>query len=644
MPESRGLPTRLAALGRRRVEGRRVLRWLLVALLVLVPSAAWGVATASAQASLGPHVARYEVTLDHEITVDLGPLGTLVIDSPLPLTLGARVVVQEIPREVTALQGVDTLEALSADLERYVQFFGSPSATLEDAVWALVADAVRRTLLAAGLVAVTVLALRALLGPARRREVARELRPHTAALAGGTALALVVVGTVTASDHRVTVAADDRQASAVFDGTPLEGARITGRLAGVIDTYGGYVVDAVRDNDAFYAAARGNLTAAWEARRASDAALAAIRGERPFGDRRDAEGADARSAPGDAADDAAVEGGTERTGPADAARGATPTPPPARTEPTADPTGEPPGGPTSEPSDEPTGEPTEVPVDVEPASELVTLLVVSDLHCNVGMAPVIGEALQLSGAQVLIDGGDTTVNGTAVESYCVTAFASAVPAGVDVVVASGNHDSTETEDQYRGAGAVVLDGEVVDVAGLRFLGDTDPRATRIGAGTTLRGDETMLEVSARLAEVACEDPDGVDLLLVHDPVMGEETLGRGCAPAQVSGHMHRRVGPSREGEGVRYVSASTAGAALGRPTVGPLSGIAEMTVLRFDPTTRRIVDYRLVRVHPDASVDVGFAVRWPDGPAEPDPPRRPVGPPVARGAVGGPGTPAAVVR
>lgn len=637
MSDVRGLRARLVELGRRRVEGRRVLRWLLVGLLVLVPSAAWGVATASAQASLGPHVARYEVTLDHEITVDLGPLGTLVIDSPLPLTLGARVVVQEIPREVTALQGVDTLEALSADLERYVQFFGSPSATLEDAVWALVADALRRTCLAAGLVTVTGLALRALLGPARRREVALAARPHAPALAGGTALVLVVVGTVTASDHRATVTEGEQQASVVFDGTPLEGARITGRLAGVIDTYGGYVVDAVRDNDAFYAAARDNLAVSWQARRANDAALAAIRGERPFA------GQD-----------------VEDEGDADAARGAAPPPPPdpadptgdagegvatePTTEPTDDPSTEPTGGPTTEPTTEPDEAPDEVPADAEQAPELVTLLVVSDLHCNVGMAPVIGEALRQSGARVLLDGGDTTVNGTAVESYCVTAFASAVPAGVDVVVASGNHDSTETEAQYRGAGAVVLDGGVVDVAGLRILGDTDPRATRIGVGTTLRGDETMPEASARLAEVACEHPDGVDLLLVHDPVMGEETLGRGCAPAQVSGHMHRRVGPVRQGEGVRYVSASTAGAALGRPTVGPLSGIAEMTVLRFDPATRRVVDHRLVRVHPDASVDVGPAVRWPGGRAEPAPPGPPAGPPVAHEVTGARGTPAAVVR
>src|SRR5690606_36392563 len=104
----------------------RVLRGVGLVLALLLPSAAWGVGTASAEATLGPHLARYEVTLDGDVTVDLGPLGTLVIDSPLPLALGARVVVQEIPNELTSLEPAETLEALGGDLRGYVQFFSAP--------------------------------------------------------------------------------------------------------------------------------------------------------------------------------------------------------------------------------------------------------------------------------------------------------------------------------------------------------------------------------------------------------------------------------------------------------------------------------------------------------------------------------------
>ncbi|NLE71374.1 MAG: metallophosphoesterase, partial [Actinomycetales bacterium] len=133
---------------------------------------------------------------------------------------------------------------------------------------------------------------------------------------------------------------------------------------------------------------------------------------------------------------------------------------------------------------------------------------------------------------------------------------------------------------------------------------------------------SLADVADRLADVACRDDDGVDLLLVHDQMVGVPALVAGCVPAQVSGHYHRREGPVRSGLGTRYTSSSTAGARLGQPTVGPLSGTAELTVLRFDPESRRISDYRLVLVRPDATAVVTVPLRWPHQSPRltPDPP------------------------
>lgn len=555
-----------------------VLRWLLAVLAVLVPSLVWGVATASAEASLGPHLAHYEVTLDQLVTIDLGPLGTVVIDSPVP-ALGARVVVQEIPREVTSLGAASTLDALGQDLESYVQFFTGPQEALDVALRALVVDAVRRSAVAVVVVVLGIWVVRTLLGHRRRAELGGMLHEHRGVVAGTTVALVLVTGTLTASTPTERVADVSRQASAVFDDTPLEGARITGRLAGVIDTYGGQVVAAYRDNEEFYDAAAVNLDAAWQER--------VLRSESAAGD------GDGGALEGDADGSAGNRGG-ERTGAGD--------------------DGEPTDG-----SDR-GGVGSTTPPDEEP--ELVTLLVVSDLHCNVGMARVIRKAAELSGAQIVLNAGDTTVNGTAVESYCVQAVADAVPPGAALVVADGNHDSAETSAQERSTGATVLDGVVVEVHGVRILGDSDPNATRIGSGTSLAGEETPAEVAERLADVACADQP--DILLVHNPRVGDTALGRRCVPAQISGHWHRRVGPVLKGDAVRYVSSSTAGATLGEPTIGPLNGIAELTVLRFDPGTRRIVDYRLIRVHPDARVTVAFALDWPVRRPPPPPPWAPV--------------------
>lgn len=600
---------RLAAFARRRVPWPRVARWGLVASAVVLVSAAWGVATATAEASLGPHEARYEVTVDGEVTVDLGPLGTLVIDSPAPAGIGVRVVVKEIPRGVDAFGDVDTLEALADDLERYVQFFSAPEATITVAVRALVADAVTRTLVMATALGVVLVGGRWLLGPARRAELAAGVRAHRTVVAAVAALVVVVPTTVTASTDRALERGPTAAASRVFDGTPLEGARITGRLAGVIDTYGGYVVDAYRENEEFYTGVQENLLAAWEERTLAEERAAAAREARrataPGAQDTDGQGpnsgadaaergpegddAPAQDPDGDPVDDVAGtgDGGDLEGGPTGGA------------------TDGPSGGSTARPGAGPSGDPRD---EAEP--DLVTLLLVSDLHCNVGMARVIRTAAELAEADVVLNAGDTTVNGTAVESYCVEELVGATAGALPTVVADGNHDSTQTAAQERAAGALVLAGDVVEVAGVRVAGDADPRATRIGAGTRLVGDETPEDMAERLSDVACAGD--ADLLLVHDPRIALRSLERGCVGTTLSGHMHARHGPERYGAGVRYTSASTAGAALDQPTVGPLNGTAELTVLRFDRERRRVVDHRLVRVAPDGSVSVGGWLAWPD--------------------------------
>ena len=540
------------ALGRARPLARRALPWMLAGLVALLPCASWGIATASTDGTLGPHTARYEVTIDGEVTVDLGPLGTIVIESPVPV-MGAHVVVKEIPRDMTAVEASQTLEALSRDLEDYIQFFNGPEAAIREAVHGLIADAARRTLGALVLVLGTGAGLRALLGAARRSELHEALRLHGTAVASVVVVVVLVTGTVTSSARLPDDVSVGATASSVFDGTPLEGARITGRLAGVIDTYGGYAVDAYKANEAFYATATANLEAAWL-------------------DRMDVE---------------------QSVGP-------------VREDP-ADP-------PTSGPADEATDDEAPEDAPAPTAPEPVVILLVSDLHCNVGMAGPMRLVAELAEVSIVLNAGDTTVNGTVVESYCVSTFADAVPDGAELVAIMGNHDGTETADQMRAVGAHLLEGEVIELDGIRILGADDPRATRIGAGTTLTGSTTIGDLAVRLRDVACADEEGVDLLLVHDAATGQAALDSGCVPAQVSGHQHRRIGPLWVGEGTMYVSSSTAGAILDQPTVGPLSGTAEMTILRLDPGSGRVLDYRLIQVRPDASVSVGAALRWPTAP------------------------------
>ncbi|OLT53981.1 metallophosphoesterase [Cellulosimicrobium sp. CUA-896] len=576
----------------------RWLRWTLGVVAALVPCVVWGVTTATTENSLGPHEARYEVSTDGVVVVDLGPLGTLRIDSPLPLDLGVDVTVQEIPADFIAVGQADSLAGLEQDLEDYLRFFGGPQETIGAVARALVVDALRRTGFAILVVGAAGAGMYLLLGAARRRELTRAVAPRTYETTASVVLVALVGASLSASDP-ATTQGPSRPASAVFAGTPLEGARITGRLSGVVDTYGGMLIDLYRENEDFYARANDNLVAAWD-RRARIQRLTAPRTVAAGSAAPAEEPSPASEATSDAGEE---QGDAPGSGP-QAAPG-TAAPGDAAADP-ADPAG----------PEEPTDDPTDIPSAPapEPAAEedLVTLLLLSDLHCNIGMAPLIRTVAERSDADVVLNAGDTTMNGTSVESYCVDAFAGAVPDGVPVVVADGNHDSVETSAQERANGQTVLEGEVVEVGGLRILGDRDPLDSRLGdLGPKPPREETPEEYAARMAETACAAPDGIDLLLIHTPRVGNEALESGCVPNQISGHMHTRSGPERLGQGVRYVSGSTAGAVKDELRIGPLKGTAEMTVLRFDPQQRRFVDWQLVQVGTDMSASVWPRLPWP---------------------------------
>lgn len=573
------------------------LRRTLVAVAILVASVVLGVVTARADLTLGPHEARYEVTTDGIVTVDLGPLGTIEVDSPAPLGIGVRATIKEIPADLEAVGDRTTLEALDGDLTAYLQFFTGPQATIRHVVEALAADAARRALACAGLSVAALLGLGLLLGRPRRTELLERFAPHTVTLAGAVVLVLVAA---TASNGAVARARlEALPESAVFEGTSFEGARITGRLSGVIEEYGGQLLDMYEKNEAYYAAVVADLDRAWLERTAADERVAALAV-------RAATGAGVGSAPGVGG---TGDGGTGDGRPDDAATPATPggpvVPTDARDEPTGD--GAPTGG----------GQSPQEDADAPDDADVVTFLQVSDLHCNIGMAPVIRRAAQLAGASAILDTGDTSINGTAVERLCVEAFVDAAPDGTDYVLTTGNHDSSQTAEQARAAGATVPAGEVVEVAGVRILGDRDARETRLGAGTVQAGEEDPDDQAQRLAEAACAERP--DLLMIHTPSVGTAARATGCVPLQISGHLHRRIGPVRSDLSTFYVSGTTAGAAEGKLTIGPLGGVAQMTLWRFDRTSRTWLDARVVVITPDGSVEVGAAVHVPrPAPVAPD--------------------------
>lgn len=532
-------------------EKRHGRRWraTTIVVLLLLGCAVQAALTARATAPLGPHFATYQLTLSGQLVVDLGPLGTAVRPAPGPPPIGLSVVVHEIPAEFGAFEESASPDNLLADLESYVAFFAGPQETQRMVATAMINAIGKKMLINAAAVAVIFGLGWIVVGRVRGRTLGRVALAAAPWVAVASLVAAAGVTVVAVRDAR---ALRELPGAAVLENSPLAGTRVTGRLGSVLEVYGGRLVRQYRSNEQFYADIAAALGDEW------DKAIAAGPDTLPS------------RVPG-ATDDLV---GPDMT-----------------------------SGPQAE------GMRTAQSLELGDSDDWVTIVVVADIHCNFSMSPVIGTLAAKAGADLVLHAGDATIDGTAVEQMCPDSLMNALPADTELVFAGGNHDSEVTANQFAQAGATVLRGKTVEVAGMRILGDLDAYATRMGQGTTLARDETAEELTERLTATACEDEP--DLLLFHSPDEGAPVLESGCVPYLISGHWHRRVGPIKLGSGVEYVNASSAGAVSGQPTVGPLHGTAEMTVIRFDPATRAFVDYRIVSAHIDGSVTVGQLVGYP---------------------------------
>jgi hypothetical protein len=505
-----------------------------VTVVVAAVSLLLGFVTANVTTTIGPHRAEVAVTVDSDITVDLGPAGTVVLDSPLPARIGVRAVVKELPSNA-GLTDSTMAAGLLADADAYTRMIAYPDAVFAEPVRALTDNALARAAVIGSIALVGIGAVHSgLHGRWRRAFRLVTDRPVVVALTASA----VVVGSLAAGLPALRNDAPPGHVIDSFDGTPIEGARVSGRLADLLTAYGPTIRLLYDGNNAFFTRATATL------------------------------------------DDELAAAGISSNGP-----------------------------------------------DADPPEDTVTALFFTDVHCNIGMAELVGHTAEAVGADMILDTGDTTIAGTALEEFCVNAVDRAMPADVPYVVAAGNHDSIVTVGQMRRAGWIVLDGSTVEVAGVRILGDTDPRLTTLDQPTVQERNESWEETALRLADEACvEGRDGspVDLVMIHDAYAGRRVAWSGCAPLTLSGHIHQHVGPELDQHGIRWVEGAAGGQGTGVPTLGPIRADAPFGQIEFDAETGEALRYRRIFLRPEGSVVIGDWANLPatvplpkvDGPAE----------------------------
>ena len=552
----------------RSVAFRKITRTLVLLLLTGAVSLLVGLSTATASSPVGPHEAEWSTTLNSRLTLDLGPLGTISHASPAG-PFGVDVVIGEIPGEFSSSQvDTDSLgQALSADGSSYLTLISRPELTVQAGVHSLIADGLRR----AGLIESVILCLVAagrLATGGRLRDTIRDGLSGTWAspLIGVTAV-VTVIGLLVPALRSDTVPGTRLD---VLAHTPLAQARLSGRVADVVQAYGDQIVGRLESNRAFYAQVDANLAAAWQASQEVGGVV------------------DVTAASG-AVDTAAVREQADAVAARTGAATASPSPAPGASP-----------GATPQESATPA-----LPTGAQAVAEYgrTTAVLTTDLHCNLDMIALAGRLDALSGARLHLDDGDLTMTGSSPEQVCVDALTDAIPSGVERVATIGNHDSEATAHQLRARGWTVTDGTVQSAAGLRILGDVDADRSPAG-GTYQRGSENSAQIGARLARTSCKAGADVDVVLIHQPYTFGPLVSEGCAPLLLAGHLHQEKGMSVSRGGNTTVTQLISGAGKGGTSIGPVTQDAYLHVLSFDENGA-LRGWRAVVVHPDASVTVG---------------------------------------
>jgi hypothetical protein len=225
------------------------------------------------------------------------------------------------------------------------------------------------------------------------------------------------------------------------------------------------------------------------------------------------------------------------------------------------------------------------------------------------MDPVAKAIALRARARLLLDLGDDTSNGGSWERFSINSLAREFR-GFRVVSIAGNHDQgPNVLDAMRESRFRILSGRPVDVAGIRFLGASDPRSSGLTAGYT--GDESdniaaIGAQDAQLTRVACRD-GRVAVLMVHSAASAKKASRSGCIDLVLSGHLHRQVGPDRvRGANGRFTTTlttgSTGGAVYAFALGSKLRRPAQVTVVTFGKG--RPIGLQPVTFVPGGTIDV----------------------------------------
>jgi predicted MPP superfamily phosphohydrolase len=222
------------------------------------------------------------------------------------------------------------------------------------------------------------------------------------------------------------------------------------------------------------------------------------------------------------------------------------------------------------------------------SNDTIRVLHISDIHDNPEAWDVVRSISAQFNVDFVVDTGDLSDHGTAAENGIAEGIGTL---GRPYVYIKGNHDSPETVSAVEAEpNATYLHYSSTVVDGLRIYGAPDPRFTpNLSTAASANDEKAVAAFGADLAQrVQQAQPPKIDIVMVHDPVEGEQLDG--VVPLVLAGHTHKRQVSQLKHGTLLYIEGSTGGAGLraldnAQPT--PL----EASVLYFNRTTHLLEAY-----------------------------------------------------
>ncbi|MDM4719063.1 metallophosphoesterase [Micromonospora sp. WMMA1363] len=249
----------------------------------------------------------------------------------------------------------------------------------------------------------------------------------------------------------------------------------------------------------------------------------------------------------------------------------------------------------------------------EAQPDTTRVLHVSDLHLNPAAWPMIRTVVRQFDIDVVVDTGDLADRGSEPEPAYVSMVGEL---DVPYVYVRGSHDSPATVAAVAGQpNAIVLDDQVVTVAGVTVAGIGDPRFTPDQQHAELEeAPAENVDPGGQLAATVRTTGHAVDIAVVHDPAFAPPLNGH--TPLVLAGSTHdRRVDvlpPIGGRDATRLmVQGSTGGAGIpGQedPKPGPMT----MSVLYLDER-QRLAAYDDIRVSGTGTTQVSLDRRVIEG-------------------------------